>query len=451
MNMKFQFPLIVCAAITAASAETVDLKGTVSNRSGKPVPGAIVTIPGKKLSDTTDSQGAYSFAATAARSASAPSHVSGRIEFNGGAVSLGIPRRERVTIEAFDLRGNLLVRLLSRTVETGEYRFDLGRHPLSAKMMVLRVSVGSRIVSFRHLALNGSRAISAAAGISAGIPGTLAKTRDVVDTMKVSASGYVDTSFSISSYQGTLDIALDSIALEKFSFFVTSLKALQELSGSENGFGGDFRFGKTGQGAGLLGADSICQCIAERSMPGSKVKQWRAFLSVAKGPDGKPVNAADRIGDGPWYDRMGKLLAPSLEDLLKERPANGDATIRNDLPNEDGIPNHRPDPTQPAVDNHHMVTGSDTLGRLYKATATCDDWTSTTYRTGTPRCGFAWPRGMRKAAFGGGGFSSSHWISGFNARGCEAGIHITSSMGGSGNIIGSDGGYGGFYCFALTP
>mgnify|MGYP003541606380 CR=1 FL=1 len=36
------------------------------------------------------------------------------------------------------------------------------------------------------------------------------------------------------------------MTLAKFSFFVTSLKAIQELSKSTNGFGGDLRFGVVG-------------------------------------------------------------------------------------------------------------------------------------------------------------------------------------------------------------
>ena len=43
-------------------------------------------------------------------------------------------------------------------------------------------------------------------------------------------------------------------AVTNFSFFVTSLKAMQDLSKSQVGFGGDLRFGETGAGAGLRGA-----------------------------------------------------------------------------------------------------------------------------------------------------------------------------------------------------
>ena len=253
--------------------------------------------------------------------------------------------------------------------------------------------------------------------------------------------------------------------LSEFSFFVTSLASLQELSGSQDGFGGDLRFGETGAGAGLMGADKICETIAEKSMPGSSVKQWKAFLSVSSDENGNQVNAIDRIGEGPWYDRMGRLLAPNLNDLIQERPQNGDASIKQDLPNEFGIPNKQPDPTQDPVDNHHMLTGSDANGILYSSTATCQDWTSSdgSSANGEPRCGLSWPRNMGGGGWateflpnpppGMGDMSSTHWISAFSAPGCAPGVEITQSGRPSpgSDFVGAGGGYGGFYCFALTP
>ena len=249
----------------------------------------------------------------------------------------------------------------------------------------------------------------------------------------------------------------------KFSFFVTSLAALQKLSGSQDGFGGDLRHGETGPGAGLRGADKICAAIAEMSMPGAAARNWRAFLSVTADENGKQVNAIDRIGNGPWYDRLGRLLAPTKADLLNNRPQNGDTAIQNDLPNEDGVPNHQPDPTQPQVDNHHMLTGSRTDGTLYGAFATCKDWTTSdgSYANGRPQCGMAWPRNMGGGGFpqpapGGGkpgGGGDSNWISAITAPGCAPGVDI-GSFGGAppgSDSVGAGGGYGGFYCFALVP
>jgi hypothetical protein len=235
------------------------------------------------------------------------------------------------------------------------------------------------------------------------------------------------------------------IPTEPFSFFVTSLRAMQELSGSQDGFGGDLRFGETGPGAGLRGADAICAAIAEQSMPGAAAKQWRAFLSASAGEDGQPVDAIDRIGEGPWYDRLGRVVAMTKQELQNVRPLGADPAIIDDLPNEDGVPNHQPDPTQPEVDNHDTLTGSDQDGRFMGVGATCDDWTSSVGQEGVrPRIGHSWPRNPD---------NGRHWISDHDAGGCAAGVNI---VGGGGPqpgdySVGAGGGYGGIYCFALYP
>jgi hypothetical protein len=252
---------------------------------------------------------------------------------------------------------------------------------------------------------------------------------------------------------GAADAAIDSrpadaaIPTEKFSFFVTSLKRMRELSGNSLGFGGDLRFGETGPGAGLRGADKICSTIAGMSMPNANLKTWRAFLSARDGGNGQQVNAIDRIGNGPWYDRLGRLLAPSKADLMFIRPQNGDVTIRNDFPNEDGVPNHDPDGTG-QVDNHDFLTGTNSQGQLYSATATCLDWTAKSGNKpveGQPRVGHSWPRG------GGGQIDS--WMNSLTESGCAPSVDLVE-MGPPNpnhNTVGSGGGYGGIYCFALQP
>lgn len=241
---------------------------------------------------------------------------------------------------------------------------------------------------------------------------------------------------------------------EKFSFFVTSLKAMRELSGSDDGFGGDLRFGETGDGAGLKGADKICKTIAEKSMPGNN-KTWKAFLSANKGETGGVVNAIDRIGTGPWYDRTGRLLAKNVTDILTVRPTGADTAIINDFPNEDGVPNHDPDGTGD-VDNHDVLTGTNDKGKVFSAddAYTCKDWT-TKEGIGSPRVGHSWPR-MGGGGGGGGpaGGSGNNWMSALNESGCAPGAFIIE-MGPPGangtKSVGDGGGYGGIYCFALTP
>lgn len=230
----------------------------------------------------------------------------------------------------------------------------------------------------------------------------------------------------------------------KFSFFLTSMAGLLKLAGSPNGFGGDLRFGKSD---GLAGADEICRQLAEAAYPGAGCKTWRAFLSVTKGPAGTPINAGDRVGTGPWYDRVDRLVAMTKDDLLQDRPRGGDPAIINDLPNEFGVPNHNPD-GKGNVDNHTTITGTAAGGVLFSMDwgFTCHDWTSKVGTDGTPKIGFSW-RG------GAGAVSGSSWYSGmFNEAGCADYINITDQMGPdqlNKRGVGSQGGYGGFYCLAL--
>lgn len=308
------------------------------------------------------------------------------------------------------------------------YRLSL--FPAGAVLLAGALGCGSGTDTVVTTGAGGAGTSSAASGTTTGASGTGGTT-----------SGTTTTSASTG---GTT---------EHFSFFVTSLRAMQEQSGSPSGFGGDFRLGETGAGAGLRGADKLCGKIAEKSMPGAGGKPWRAFLSAVSGEDGKQVDAIDRIGAGPWYDRLGRLVASTKADLLHDRPEGIDAAIKDDLPNEDGVPNHQPDPTQAEVDNHDTLTGTNDQGKLYSATATCKDWTGATGTEGKPRVGHSWPRYGGPGGGGMGNMNMANWMSSLDESGCSPGVNLIE-MGPpqqNSTTVGSGGGYGGIYCFALTP
>jgi hypothetical protein len=214
---------------------------------------------------------------------------------------------------------------------------------------------------------------------------------------------------------------------QPFSFFVTSLARMRELSGSEDGFGGNL--------GGLEGADRICQDIAEKV--GAGHKEWRAFLSVTKGPDGNPVHAIDRIGEGPWYDRNGSVFALNKAGLLSDRPTGGDPALAQDFTDEDGVP------LTEFGDSHDVLTGTNKEGMLMEndPAGTCQDWTSTepgdNHRV---MCGHAWPA-----------MSGRNWMQSHGAPGCEPGVNLIQDGPGMGSCVGCGGGWGGIYCFALTP
>jgi hypothetical protein len=219
---------------------------------------------------------------------------------------------------------------------------------------------------------------------------------------------------------------------QRFSFFYTSLDAMKRLSGSPNGFGGNLTFGTT---SGLEGADKICQTIATGEGFGSKT--WKAFLSVVQGPEGTPVHAIDRIGEGPWYDRNGRLIAMNKAGLLAGNRPMGDAQAVSDLADEKG----RGRPTSQPNDTHDVITGTNRQGRVagMNRNNTCQDWTSTT-GGGSIQLGHSWPAS-----------SGQSWVTVHTTRSCAAGVNLVQNGPGPGTHIGSGGGWGGIYCFALTP
>ena len=55
---------------------------------------------------------------------------------------------------------------------------------------------------------------------------------------------------------------------------------------------------------GLAGADAHCQALATAAGRGDAV--WHAYLSTQ---GAGAVNARDRIGNGPWYNARGQVIA----------------------------------------------------------------------------------------------------------------------------------------------
>jgi hypothetical protein len=172
----------------------------------------------------------------------------------------------------------------------------------------------------------------------------------------------------------------------------------------------------TGDVGGLAGADKMCQQLA-KAIPGGGNRMWRAYLSTT---GVGAVNARDRIGNGPWYNVKGVLIAQNAAELHSDK-----ANINNDTAldetgrtiNMEGAPNR-----------HDILTGSTPEGRAYPAGAdmTCANWTSSS------------DEGGAKARVG--HHDYAQWNSTHDSRGC-------SQQG-----LVSTGGDGLFYCFALpTP
>jgi len=99
-----------------------------------------------------------------------------------------------------------------------------------------------------------------------------------------------------------------------------------------------------------------------------------------------------------------------------------------------------------------MLTGTNTSGQLIGANTTCLDWTANAgdkVTEGQPRVGHSWPRG----GGGGGPGGIDNWMSSLTESGCAPGVNLieTGPPNPNSNTVGSGGGYGGVYFFALQP
>ncbi|HEX6314449.1 MAG TPA: hypothetical protein VFZ73_06295 [Gemmatimonadaceae bacterium] len=175
---------------------------------------------------------------------------------------------------------------------------------------------------------------------------------------------------------------------------------------------------------GLAGADAHCKQLADASgVAGASAKTWRAYLS-AKASNGQPaVNAKDRIGNGPWYNHHGVMVAQNVADLHSE---NNKLNKDNSLTEKGAKVNGRGD----TPNQHDILTGSLMDGTLSPDTTdtTCSNWTSNS--TGAAYVGHHDRTG--------GGANPTSWNSAHPSRGCS-----------QQDLVGT-GGNGLFYCFAIN-
>ena len=185
----------------------------------------------------------------------------------------------------------------------------------------------------------------------------------------------------------------------------------------------------SGKGAdlgGVAGGDAICQKLATAAGAGGKT--WRAYLSTpavaAQGttPVVPAVHARDRIGNGPWYNAKGVLVARDLShlhdgnNLSKETAVDERGNVvngRGDTPNE-----------------HDILTGSRGDGTAFApgADTSCKGWTSST--DGNAILGHHDRTGL----------TSDAWAKSWNFSHPSAGC--------SQEALARTGGAGRFYCFA---
>jgi hypothetical protein len=182
----------------------------------------------------------------------------------------------------------------------------------------------------------------------------------------------------------------------------------------------------SGNGAdlgGLAGADRHCQDLAQAAGAGGRT--WHAYLSASAAGNTPAVNARDRIGNGPWQNANGVVIAQNVNDL---HSSNNKLNKQTAITEKATMISGRGDP----VNMHDILTGSGPDGRLAAGTTdvTCSNWTSS--GTGAAIVGHHDRMGLTDDEV------ARSWNSSHPSRGCSQ------------DNLKSSGGAGLFYCFAVN-
>jgi len=175
---------------------------------------------------------------------------------------------------------------------------------------------------------------------------------------------------------------------------------------------------------GLEGADRHCQTLA--AAVGRGALTWRAYLSQTAGGGVGPVHARDRIGNGPWHNAAGVVVAWNVAELHGDYERDRNNIRKPTALTERGeqVSGSGDQPNQ-----HDILTGSDSHGRALMgvpAITTCDNWTSS---------------GEGRAMVG-----HHDRLGGANAS--WNAVHLSNGCSQE-NLV-ATGGAGLFYCFAAT-
>jgi poly(3-hydroxybutyrate) depolymerase len=198
------------ASCVAVHAQTIHVRGKISNQAGQAVAGAIVELSGRKLKDTTASDGMFSIKdpSTGVRWGTSP--LAGRIALDGNTLELALSGSHDVKIEVFDVKGNLLRREAMAQAAAGDYRWNLSGKTASDNLMIIKASIDGQTQTFRHLPSFGNgHAARRTASDQETMAARLAKAAAVIDTLNVTASGFAPKSLQISGYDSMVNVTLD--------------------------------------------------------------------------------------------------------------------------------------------------------------------------------------------------------------------------------------------------
>lgn len=202
---------ILVAFGSTLQAQTINVRGRVSNGAGQPVANAVVELVQQGVKDTTGSDGNYSLTKPGVSNRRIPATFSESMRLENGFLEITVGKPSPLKIDVFDVKGNLQKKESLTEAQPGVYRLDIAPPLPSDEMLVVQASIGPLVQTFRYFPsrndISGRNSVYASARPAGRM---LAKAAAAVDTLRISAAGFSTKKIGIASFDTTANVTLDS-------------------------------------------------------------------------------------------------------------------------------------------------------------------------------------------------------------------------------------------------
>ncbi len=211
IKLRFNCLFLIIVFLFNLSVSSQTLSGTVKDGAGASVEGATVQLVKAGKSTTTDASGNWQFELSSSVRLQRVQNGSFSAALQNGLLAITIHEPNlHVKVSLYQLDGTFIEYVTDKKLPSGNHTINPVRPSLSQKIVLIKADIGGTVAYFKLPVMAGVAGYTGS--VSKGDSKTsrnLAKMSAVIDTIKVTKSGYQTTVITIESYtSGPHDIVL---------------------------------------------------------------------------------------------------------------------------------------------------------------------------------------------------------------------------------------------------
>ena len=205
MHMKSRFSclFLILIFLFNQSISSQILSGTVKDQTGAGIDGATVQLVIADKTTTTDTEGNWQFDMSSSIRMHRVINSSFSAAFRKGLLEVTIHKpRLHVKVSLYQLDGTLIDRVVDKMLPSGHHTINPIKQSLAPKIALIKTEIGGTVTFFKLPVMAGMAGrtgpVVSKEDNKTLLP--LARTSDVIDTIKVTKGGYQDAALAIESY-----------------------------------------------------------------------------------------------------------------------------------------------------------------------------------------------------------------------------------------------------------